>query len=144
MEQASDDELVPIVNITEGNPLLIKLLIMRFLTSHLPLALVLDELQAVNKHLGKNIIDYLYAESLLVLEQKCGEDAAHQIMNAFCPLNAGENISYESLRLYSGMKDEETFRNALQSACDLSLIRTSKLNSQYSIHSLLWKFICDT
>ena len=141
--QASDDELKSIVDVTEGNPLLIKLFVTRFLTTHLPLALVLAELQAVNKRIGKNIIDYLYAESLTVLEEKCGEDAAHKIMNAFCPLSAGESIDYQALHAYSGIEDEEMFRTALQVACDLALIRTSRLNSQYSIHSLLWKFVCN-
>lgn len=140
--QASDDELRPIVDVTEGNPLLIKLFIYRFLTTHLPLAFVLVELQAINKRLGKNIVDYLYAESLAVMQQKCG-DVAQGIMNAFCPLSAGESITYEDLYKYSGLADEEAFRNALRIACDLSLIRTSKLNSRYSIHSLLWKFVCE-
>jgi len=143
IEEASDDELRPIIEVTEGNPLLIKLFVTRLLTSHLPLAFVLAELQAVNQHLGRNIIDYLYAESLSVLEQDCGKDAAHWILNAFCPLGAGESVSYEALRSYSGIEDEETFRKTLRVACDLSLIRTSKLNSRYSIHSLLWKFVCD-
>ncbi len=143
IEKASDDELQPIVEITEGNPLLIKLFVTRLFTSHLPLALVLAELQAVNQRLGRNIIDYLYAESLSILEQQCGEDASHWILNAFCPLGAGESVSYEALRSYSGIEDEGMFRNTLRVACDLSLIRTSKLNSLYSIHSLLWKFVCD-
>jgi transcriptional regulator with XRE-family HTH domain len=143
IEEASDDELRPIVEVTEGNPLLIKLFVTRLLTSHLPLAFVLAELQAVNQRLGRNIIDYLYAESLSVLEQYCGSDAAHWILNAFCPLGAGDNVSYEALRTYSGIEDEEMFRNTLRVACDLSLIRTSKLNSLYSIHSLLWRFVCE-
>ncbi len=143
IDGVSDEELRPIVEVTEGNPLLIKLFVTRLLTSHLPLAFVLAELQAVNQRLGRNIIDYLYAESLSVLEHHCGKDAAHWILNAFCPLGAGESVSYEALRSYSGIEDEETFRKTLQIACDLSLIRTSKLNSRYSIHSLLWKFVCD-
>jgi transcriptional regulator with XRE-family HTH domain len=143
IEEASDDELRPIVEVTEGNPLLIKLFVTRLLTSHLPFAFVVEELQAVNRRLGGNIIDYLYAESLSILEQHCGKDAAHWILNAFCPLGAGDSVSYEALRSYSGMEDEEIFRNTLQVACDLSLIRTSKLNSLYSIHSLLWNFVCD-
>jgi len=143
IEEAGDDELRPIVEVTEGNPLLIKLFVTRLFMSHLPFPLVLAELQAVNQRLGKNIIDYLYAESLSVLEQQCGKDAAHWILNAFCPLGAGDSVSYEALRTYSGIEDEEMFRNTLRIACDLSLIRTSKLNSLYSIHSLLWKFVCD-
>ncbi len=143
IEEASDDELRPIVEVTEGNPLLIKLIVTRLLTSHMPLALVLAELQAVNQRLGRNIIDYLYAESLSILEQHCGKDASHWILNAFCPLGAGDSVSYEALRTFSGIEDEEMFRNTLRVACDLSLIRTSKLNSLYSIHSLLWKFVCE-
>jgi len=143
IEEASDDELLPIVEVTEGNPLLMKLFVTRLLTSHLPLAYIITELQAVNQRLGKNIIDYLYAESLSVLEQRCGLDASHWILNAFCPLGAGDSVSYEALRTYSGIEDEEMFRNTLRVACDLSLIRASKLNSLYSIHSLLWKFVCD-
>ena len=143
IEEASDDELRPIVDVTEGNPLLMKLFVTRLLTSHLPLVYIITELQAVNQHLGKNIIDYLYAESLSILEQRCGLDASHWILNAFCPLGAGDSVSYEELRTYSGIEDEETFRNTLRVACDLSLIRTSKLNSLYSIHSLLWKFVCE-
>ncbi len=144
IEEASDDELRPIVEVTEGNPLLIKLFVTRLFTSHLPLALVLAELQAVNQRLGSNIIDYLYAESLSILEQQCGKDASHWILNAFCPLGAGDSVSYEALRTYSGIENEEMFRNTLRVACDLSLIRTSKLNSLYSIHSLLWNFVCDS
>lgn len=142
MEQAADNELKPIVDATEGNPLLIKLFVTRFLTSHLPLNLVLRELQMVNKRLGKNIVDYLYTESLLLLEKQGGEDNAHRIMNAFCPLNAGEAIDYDDLFKFSGIDDREAFHHTLRVACDLALIRTSKLNSKYSIHSLLWKFIC--
>jgi hypothetical protein len=111
--------------------------------SHLPFAFVLAELQAVNQRLGRNIIDYLYAESLSMLQQHCGKDASRWILNALCPLGAGDNVSYEALRTYSGIEDEEMFRNTLRIACDLSLIRTSKLNSHYSIHSLLWNFVCE-
>lgn len=141
--EASDDKLGPIVEVTEGNPLLIKLIVTRLMTSHLPLAFVLAELQAVNKRLGRDIIDYLYAESLSLLEQLCGKDAAHWILNAFCPLGAGDSVKYEALRSYSGIEEEETFQKTLGLACDLSLIRTSKLNAHYSIHSLLWKFVCE-
>lgn len=143
VEQASEDELRPIVEVTEGNPLLIKLFVTRLLMSHLPLDFVLAELQAVNQRLGRNIIDYLYAESLSMLQQYCGQDASRWLLNAFCPLGAGDSVSYEALRTYSGIADEEVFRNTLRVACDLSLIRTSKLNARYSIHSLLWNFVCE-
>ncbi len=143
IEKAGDHELKPIVDATEGNPLLIKLFVRRLLTSHLPFKVVLSELQTVHKQVGKNVVDYLYAESLSLLEIQCGSDIAHNIMNAFCPLSAGDTVAYDDLLKYSDITDKEVFQNALRVACDLALIRTSKLNSKYSIHSLLWKFICD-
>lgn len=142
VEQATDEELQPVLNATEGNPLLIKLFVTRFLVSHLPLKYVLQELKAVNKSFGKSIVDYLYTESLTLLEQQCGEDEAHGLMNAFCPLSAGESVDYDDLLRYSGIEETEAFHNALRLACDLALIRSLKLNSKYSIHSLLWNFIC--
>lgn len=63
-------------------------------------------------------------------------------MNAFCPLSAGESVDYDDLLRYSGIEETEPFHNALRLACDLALIRSLKLNSKYSIHSLLWNFIC--
>jgi hypothetical protein len=143
IERATDDELRPVVDATEGNPLLIKLCVRRFLTSRLPLSFVLGELQEVHKHLGKRIIDYLYTESLSMLQTLCGEDAAQSIMNAFCPMSSGEAVAYNDLFIYSGIADRDTFHHTLGTACNLGLIRTSRLNATYSIHSLLWKFVCD-
>jgi hypothetical protein len=143
IEQAADEALSPIINATEGNPLLIKLCVRRLMTSHLPLPFVLNELQEVHDHLGKSIIDYLYAESLSTLEALCGEEAAQSIMNAFCPMSSGEAVAYDDLFTYSGIADREVFHQTVSTACNLGLIRTSKLNATYSIHSLLWKFVCD-
>lgn len=144
IQQANDEDLMPIVEATERNPLLIKLYITRFLTSYLPLAFVLAELQEVHKFIGKNIVDYLYFESLSLMQEKCGEENSNRLLNAFCPLSAGESIDYATLLCYSGIVDESHFQRALRTACDLSLIRASRLNERsYSIHSLLWKFVCD-
>src|SRR5579884_477419 len=143
VEQANDDELRPIVDVTEGNPLLIKLFVTRLLVSHQPLDFVVEELQAVNQRLGQNIIDYLYAESLSMLQQRCGKEAARRLLNAFCPLGAGDSVTYGALRTYSDIADDEVFHNTLKVACDLSLIRSLNLNARFSIHSLLWKFVCE-
>ena len=143
IRQIGDAELMPIVDATEGNPLLIKLCVMRFLTNFLPLSFVLTELQEVNKLMGRNIIDYLYFESLSLLQERCGEQTTNQLLNAFCPLSAGETIEYGNLFRYSNIDEEENFQRVLQVACELSLIRASSVNTRsYSIHSLLWKFIC--
>lgn len=94
MRQSSDEELMPVVDATEGNPLLLKLCVTRFLTSFLPLSFVLTELQEVNKLMGKNVIDYLYFESLSLLQERCGEQTTNRLLNAFCPLSAGERDLY--------------------------------------------------
>ncbi len=143
IRQTSDEELMPIVDATEGNPLLMKLCVTRFLTSFLPLPFVLTELQEVNRLMGRNIIDYLYFESLSLLQERCSEQTTNRLLNAFCPLSAGETIEYSNLFSYSDIGEEATFKHALQVACELSLIRASSVNTRsYSIHSLLWKFIC--
>jgi hypothetical protein len=78
-----------------------------------------------------------------MLEMLCGEDAAQSIMNAFCPMSGGEAVAYNDLFRYSGIEDRDVFHQTVSTACNLGLIRTSKLNAIYSIHSLLWKFVCD-
>lgn len=142
IKNAGEGELMPIINATEGNPLLIKLVVTRFKMSHLPLEIVLRQLQKANELIGKNLIDYLYAESLAFLEQECGKDVAHSLINAFCPLGAGEPIDYHDLFKYSDIKDEVIFQKALSMACTISLIRVNE-KSKYSIHNLLWRFVCD-
>lgn len=142
IQEAEDNDLKPLVETTEGNPLLIQLFVRCLLTSHLPFNIILDELQAVHQQFGKNIVEYLYAESLSLLKEQCGSDIAYSIMNAFCPLSAGDTVNYDDLLKYSGIEDQEIFKKALKISCDLALIRSSKLNSKYSIHSLLWRFIC--
>ena len=143
ISSAKDTILRPILDITEGNPFLIKLIVRRFLVSRKPINLVLQELKELNSaSIAKEVKDYLYVQSLQELEQTVGEDVARQIMNAFCPSVAGELLSYEQLFRYSNITDKELFERARSLACDLSLIRVSGLDSMYSIHSLLWEFTC--
>ncbi len=114
----------------------------RFQTSHLPLHIVLTEHQRVRQKIGKDIVNYLYVGSLQTLENRYGPDTARAIMGAFCPISAGESINYHDLLTYSGIPEERVFQETLGMACNLSLIRASRLSCQYSIHSLLWQFIC--
>jgi len=143
IKNANDEELGPILEATEGNPFLIKLCVRRFLASHLPLDVVLRQLKEANKLISKNVILYLYSESLSVLEQRCGKEAAKHLMAAFCPLGAGNPVDYLSLFKHSHIGDADVFSSTLETACNLSLVRASNLNRVYSIHSLLWNYLCD-
>lgn len=146
IRNSPEEELEPIITVTEGNPLLIKLVVRRFLHARKPLARVLQELREDlgTKGIAEDVRNYLYVQSLEELQTSVGEDSASQIMNAFCPRPAGEQLTYEELRRYSGIDDPDMFEKARQVACDLSLIRVSSVTTetQYSIHSLLWQFTC--
>ena len=138
IEMANNEDLRPILDITEGNPLLIKLVVNRFLVSHTPLRVILDELRGTDPQLR----DFLYLQSFRELERVFGNDTPTRLMKAFCPSIAGELLTYDQLLKYSGIQDKQVFRDALKLACDLSLIRVSGLETKYSIHSLLWEFVC--
>lgn len=142
---ATNDELRPILTVTEGNPLLIKLIVRRFLYTRKSIPLILQELRELSVSvIAEDLRNYLYVQSLEELEARVGKDTAKKIMNAFCPRPAGEQLSYEELQRYSEISDAESFETARNMACDLSLIRVSgsTLESRYSIHSLLWEFTC--
>jgi hypothetical protein len=138
IETATNEDLRPILNITEGNPLLIKLVVNRFLVRHVPLGVVLDEIRGIDPQLK----DFLYLQSFRELERVFGEKVPIQLMTAFCPRVTGELLTYDQLFKHSGIPDKRVFKDVLKLACDLSLIRVSGLDARYSIHSLLWEFVC--
>ena len=143
IQQASNNDLKPILDITEGNPLLIRLAVKKVLISRTPLRIALDEFK---KEAGV-LKDYLYKRSLDVLDSKFDETITDRLMSSFCPSPPGEILTYEQVYRYSGIIDKQLFRRALKTACDLALIRYSfkenNLNeAKYSIHSLLWEYIC--
>jgi nucleoside phosphorylase len=138
IELATDEDLKPILDVTEGNPLLMKLAVNRFLVSHRPLKDILDQLRGRDPQLK----EYLYLQSLKELERLFGADVPAQLMRAFCPCLPTELLTYDQLLRYSGIQDHDMFRIALQLGCDLALIRVSGLDARYSIHSLLWEFVC--
>ena len=52
-------------------------------------------------------------------------------------------MRYEELLEWSGMSTNEgAFRQMLETACGLALIRPANRNHEYSIHSLLYEFTC--
>ena len=142
---AKNEDFQPILDVTEGNPFLIKLIIGRFLVSRKPVNLILNDLKRVNSTgIAAEVKKYLYMQSLQELDNGVGEDIASRLMNAFCPRAAGDMLTYEQLYNYSSISDKEVFEKARKLACDLSLIRASgtSLNTMYSIHSLLYEFTC--
>lgn len=140
---ANKENLKPILDVSEGNPLLIKLIVNRFLVSKKPLSMILSDMKEVSStSLGTKLKEFLFVQSLMELEQRTNRDYALQLMNAFCPSIAGEKLTYQKLFEYSGIDNQNLFDTVLQLACSLSLIRVSGLESMYSIHSLLWEFTC--
>jgi len=136
---SSHKELEPILKLTEGNPLLIKLAVNRFLVSKRPLSDVLNELK------NTQLKDFLYMRSLEELQKLCGIEDTNKFINAFCPTPSGESLSIENLKEYSGISNETDFYKVVEVSSQLSIIRVSGglQNRKYSIHSLLWNFICN-
>ncbi|MEM6318883.1 MAG: caspase family protein [Bacteroidota bacterium] len=141
IQTATDSAFAPILELTEGNPLLIKLVINRFLVKRLPLDYILNEIKS-DKREGISVVDYIYYKSLEELQQMFSEMTAHQLMSAFCDSLAGTVHDYDELLEFSMINDSTLFDKILQHACKLALIRFSGLNAKYSVHSLLWHYLC--
>jgi len=139
IRKSTHTDFEPILRLTEGNPLLIKLSINRFLVSKRPLNDVLDELK------NTQLKDFLYMRSLEELQKSCGIQNVNKFINAFCPTPSGESLSIQNLKEYSGISNESNFYKIVEIASQLSIIRVSGglQNRKYSIHSLLWNFICN-
>jgi hypothetical protein len=137
--KATHTELEPILKLTEGNPLLIKLAVNRFLVSKRPLNDVLNELK------NTQLKDFLYMRSLEELQNLCGTENTNKFINAFCPTPSGESLSIQNLKEYSGISNKTDFYKIIEVASQLAIIRVSGglQNRKYSIHSLLWNFICN-
>ncbi len=142
IESASNLQLTPIVDVTEGNPFLIKLIIKLVRVKKQPLDIVVEDLKQGRSQLQERIKDYLYAQSLHELEKQAGEELTMQFMNAFCYKPPGSLFSYDELLQYSQIDDRLVFEQVRQLACKLSIVRASEMYSQYSIHGLLQDFIC--
>ncbi|WP_367130382.1 hypothetical protein [Saccharothrix sp. HUAS TT1] len=135
--------LSPVVGITEGNPYLLKLVVGRYLSTGLPLGRVAEELTDAATHtrgrLGRQVKDYLFDRSLAELELVASPDNAQALIAAFCVKRRGDEISREELRELAGL-GSDAFDTTLQAAFDLGLVQASRLNSRYSIHSLLYEY----
>jgi hypothetical protein len=124
IEQADNKDFDSILSVTGGNPYLIKLVIGRFFVSRLPLNMIMNELKGLKNTtpLAQEVNNYLYTKSLGQLSGAYGDADTLKFMSAFCPVGAGNAISYDVLFNYSGLQDEEKFKSILKMACNLSLV----------------------
>jgi hypothetical protein len=143
LSSANADALAPLLRVTEGNPFLIKIAVSHYMISHRSLDQVLHELTdlSTSTGLGQRLNEHLYLRSLTELERRRGEGPTRSLMSAFCATDIGDSLSYEELAQDSGLETEQ-FRQVLEDACRLALVRSSELNRRYSIHSLLYEFTC--
>lgn len=148
IEAVDDIGLAPIYAITEGNPFLIKLIVRRFLAGGRPLEEVIRELTCSSRRpagpqpLGARVRRYLYEQSLEELAVRFDPPAAAALMASFCFASRGSAVRYEDLLELTGIADEGTFRDLLDTACGLALVRPTNRHREYSIHSLLYEFTC--
>ncbi|THV42244.1 NB-ARC domain-containing protein [Glycomyces buryatensis] len=131
-------QLEPVLSTVEGNPLLIKLVVRRFITGNRSLAECVEEL--LNWDLGgrKTVKDHLFGLALKALESRAGPEAAHSIMDAFAfeGVRGGEYTAGE-LQAMSEL-DRDQVRHALDVGRDLGVVEGGSTNERYSIHSLLY------
>jgi len=147
---SADLSLLPIHQIAEGNPFLVKLIVRRYLRTGRPLTAVIGELTSLGgsrtqpRTLGGAVRRYLYEQSLNELARRFDRDSARRLMASFCFAPRGETLDAEELRAWSQLPKAVAFDQLLEAACGLALIRPSQRNLRYSIHSLLYEFTCST
>lgn len=143
---ATGDTFAPVVRITEGNPYLMRLAVRHYLSTGLPLHEVIDELTALESPmpdgtvpLAAHVKYHLFDRSLDEFDLTAGEAAAQSLMGAFCAKRRGDRVAAGELLELSGLAADD-FRRALRCGHDLELVQASRLNQQYSIHSLLYEY----
>jgi nucleoside phosphorylase len=140
---ATNDELAPIYEITEGNPFLIRLIARRFIVTGRSLDRVIGELgTATGNKLGNRVRAWLFDQSLDELRARSSQEQAVRLLFTFCVSGRGGSLTYEQLRAETDSPDDERFDDLLETACRLGLVRPSNHNRRYSIHSLLYQYTC--
>jgi len=148
MRSLDDSLLQRVIDVTEGNPFLLKLVIDQYRSSHLPLDVVLDSLR------GKPLIDlvraHLYERSLTELAHRFGAQAAKALLVCFCGQGRHRPLTYEELASVLDVQARVSFPAVLVDACRLALVtasgdRGSKGDTHrlYVIHNLLHELACD-
>jgi hypothetical protein len=148
LQSVDDGQLRPVFAITEGNPFLIKLIVRRYLAAGQPLEQVMTELTSLRGAdtgplpLSNRVRRYLYDSSLNELATRFDRTAVENLMASFCFAARGETVSYDDLYSHSSMTDNVAFADLIETAHRLALIRPTELHRRYSIHSLLYEYVC--
>jgi hypothetical protein len=133
IKSASDRYLVPIFEITDGNPYLIKLIVSRYLESGLALDQVITGLTSLRTQEGRHAQSYLFEQSLEEFAVRSDRRSAGMLIASFCMYRRGEALSFDQLREHSGISDEANLQHLVEVACRLTLLRPSDRNRRYSI-----------
>lgn len=126
--------MLPIYLKSNGNPLLIKLLVNLIKRHDLPLNEIFAYLERQT-----NLFEYLYGEALEAISPEAN-DVIHAMTN-YAPNSA---VSYSDLKVTTGKKDTE-LNDAIEELVRYSLLsRIPSLINQkpsYSIHNLLYEYL---
>jgi hypothetical protein len=135
---APDSTFDPILRVVEGNPLLIKMAVRRFISGHRSFREIVDDLMR-----STNVANHLFNATLTEWEDRVGHDAVQHLMYAFSVEGRpGEQFTKDRLRELSGL-DDSRFDEVFDAGRDLGLIEGGRftLNERYSVHSLLYTFV---
>ncbi|MGB3533770.1 MAG: NB-ARC domain-containing protein [Microcoleaceae cyanobacterium] len=133
IQQALDETLYPIYDKTQGNPLMILLVINLLKKYDEPLERIF---QRFDKE--QNIQAFLYEESLDSLS-----DSAIRVLNSVAEYSPNSLISRLNIQETSGLNDDE-FTQAIAECSKSNLLESSQSiqsESRYSMHSLLYEFL---
>ncbi|MGB3510010.1 MAG: NB-ARC domain-containing protein, partial [Microcoleaceae cyanobacterium] len=133
IQQALDEELEPIYEKTQGNPLMILLVINLLKIYHEPLDKIFEIFEQ-----NQDFQNFLYEESVCSLS-----DNAMLVLNSAINFSPNSLISHSDLKKSSDLNDDE-FSQAIQECSGLNLLDSSRSltsESRYSIHSLLYEFL---
>ncbi len=131
---APEADLLRLVQVTDGNPLAIKLVAGQ--AQALPLARILDDLAAV-RPAAHDFYRFLFHYSW----DRLSAPAQHLLLHM--PLLDARGVRWEDLAAVSGVALDGQFRQALQELVDFSLLNVGWVRGQllYSIHRLTENFI---
>ncbi len=131
---ATEDDLLRIVHVTDGNPLAIKLVAGQAQT--LPLTRILDDLASVRPD-AHDFYRFLFRYSW----ERLSAPAQHLLLHM--PLLDARGASWDDLAAVSGVALDGHFRDALQELVDFSLVNVGWMQGHllYSIHRLTENFI---
>jgi len=135
---APDSTFDPVLRVVGGNPLLIKMVVRRFISGHRSFHEIVEDLVR-----STNVANHLFNASLTELEGRVGHDAVQDLMYAFgVEGRPGEQFTKDRLRELSEL-DDDRFDEVFDAGRDLGLIEGGRFafNERYSIHSLLYEFV---